>query len=115
MDTSSYKELWGEVKKYITLQVDYAKLTAVEKLTILVSRMAFVGVALALSICAFFFLSEALVAWFETVLNCRWLANLIVCGVVIVVILIITCFKKPLIIDPVSRFVTKLFLTPPKK
>ena len=115
MDTNSYKELWVEVKKYFNLQVDYMKLTALEKLTILLSAMTFVGVIIVLSACALFFLSAAFVSWLDTILTCTWLANLITCGIVIILILIAFCFKKTLIINPVTRFVTKLFLNPPQK
>ena len=115
MDASSYKELWAEVKKYLTLQIDYAKLTAVEKITILVSSITFVGIVIVLSTCALFFLSEALVDWLVTIVKCEIVANLIVCGAFLLLLLIVFIFKKPLIIDPVARFITKLFLNPPQK
>ena len=115
MDTSSYKELWGEVKKYLSLQIDYAKLTAVEKITILVSTMTFVGIVIVLSTCALFFLSEAVVNWLIIILNNECAANLIVFGVFVLLLIIVFLFKKSLIINPVARFVTKLLLNPPKK
>lgn len=115
MDTSSYKELWSEIKKYLTLQIDYAKLTAVEKITILVTSMTFLGIVIILSTCALYFLSEALVDWLVQMLKNECIANLIVCGVFLFLLLIVFMFKKALIINPVARFVTKLFLNPPKK
>lgn len=115
MELDSYKELWGEVKKYLSLKVDYVKLTAIEKLTVLLAAMTFVGVVIVLSACALFFLSAALVEWLDTVLTCKWLANLIVCGIVFLLLIIAFCFKKTLILNPVARFVTKLFLNPPTK
>lgn len=115
MDTSSYKELWSEIKKYLTLQIDYAKLTAVEKITILVSSMTFVGIVIVLSTCTLFFLSEALVDWLVQIFKSECIANLIVCGAFLFLLLIVFIFKKTLIINPVAKFVTKLFLNPPKK
>lgn len=114
MDVNSYKELWGDFKKYITLQVDYMKLTALEKLTVLLAAMTVVCVAIVLSACALFFLSAAFVSWLDSVLCCTWLANLITCGLVLLILFLVLLFKKILIIDPVTRFVTKLFLNPPK-
>lgn len=114
MEVTSYKELWNEVKKYISLQIDYAKLTAVEKLTVLLSAIAFVGVVLVLFACAFFFLSAAFVEWLDSMLACKWLANLITCGIALLLIVLVFCFKKKLIMDPVAKFVTKLFLNPPQ-
>lgn len=115
MDVSSYKELWGEFKKYLILQIDYVKLTAIEKLTILLAAMTFVGVVIVLSACALFFLTAAFVEWLDTVINCTWAANLITCGIILLILLIVACLKKVLIIDPVTRFVTKLFMNPPKQ
>ena len=115
MDVNSYKELWSDFKKYITLQVDYLKLTALEKLTILCAAMVVVCVAIVLSACALFFLSSAFVAWLDTIICCTWLSHLITGGIVLLIMFIILLFKKVLIINPVTRFITKLFLNPPKE
>ena len=114
MELNSYKELWGDFKKYITLQVDYIKLTALEKLTILCAALVVVFVSIALSVCALFFLSSAFVAWLDTVLCCTWLAHLITGALVLLILFIVLLFKKVLIIVPITRFITKLFLNPPK-
>lgn len=114
MELNSYKELWGDFKKYITLQVDYIKLTALEKLTILCAALVVVFVSIALSVCALFFLSSAFVAWLDTVLCCTWLAHLITGALVLLILFIVLLFKKVLIIIPITRFITKLFLNPPK-
>lgn len=114
MELNSYKELWGDFKKYITLQVDYIKLTALEKLTILCAALVVVFVSIALSVCALFFLSSAFVAWLDTVLCCTWLAHLITGVLVFLILFIVLLFKKVLIIVPITRFITKLFLNPPK-
>ncbi len=115
MDANSYKELWSVFKKYVSLQVDYVKLTALEKLTILLAAMTVMGIAIVLSACALFFLSAAFVSWLDSILCCTWLANLITGGVVLIILLVVLLFKKVLIINPVARFVTKLFLNPPKE
>ena len=114
MELNSYKELWSDFKKYITLQVDYIKLTALEKLTILCAALVVVFVSIALSVCALFFLSSAFVAWLDTVLCCTWLAHLITGALVLLILFIVLLFKKVLIIVPITRFITKLFLNPPK-
>lgn len=114
MELNSYKELWSDFKKYITLQVDYIKLTALEKLTILCAALVVVFVSIALSVCALFFLSSAFVAWLDTVLCCTWLAHLITGVLVFLILFIVLLFKKVLIIVPITRFITKLFLNPPK-
>ncbi len=115
MDINSYKELWSECKKYVTLQIDYLKLTAVEKITVLLSAMTYVGIIIVMSACVMFFLSAAFVSWLDTIINCTWLANVITGLIILILMIVILCFKKTLIIDPVTRFITKLFLNPPQK
>jgi hypothetical protein len=41
-----------------------------------------------------------------------WGANLIVGGLFIILLIIVYAMRKSLIIDPVTRFITKLFLNP---
>ncbi len=115
MDLNSYKELWGDFKKYISLQIDYVKLTALEKLTILCAAMVVVCVCIVLSACALFFLSSAFVVWLDTILCCTWLAHLITGALVLCILFLVLLFKKVLIITPITRFITKLFLNPPKE
>ena len=56
-----YKSLLGEIKKCFTLEGNYLKLTAVEKLSVLLSAVAVSLVALIIMACAIFNLTSALV------------------------------------------------------
>lgn len=107
---SQYGKLWDELKKFFTLQIDYAKLTAVEKLVIIMSSVAVAFVLAVLGACALFYLSFALVYVIEGWIGCEWGAYLMVGCVFIVAVLVVYALRKRLIIDPVSRFITKLFL-----
>ena len=61
MDSNSpMATIWVAIKKFIILNVENAKLTATEKLTILFSALAFYLVAIALVIVAIGFASMAL-------------------------------------------------------
>jgi hypothetical protein len=112
-EDNPYANLWKEAKKFFTLEIDYAKLTAIEKLTVILSAMAVVGVALILIACILFYLSSALVTLISAWLGgCMWGANLIVGGLFIILLIIVYAMRKSLIIDPVTRFITKLFLNP---
>ncbi len=107
-----YKSLLGEIKSYASVQFDYAKLTAVEKLSVLLSAVGVALVLLIIGACMLFNLSSALVAWLNELIGCLWASYLIVAALLLVVLLIVLKCRKVLIVDPITRFVTKLFIKP---
>ncbi|MDO5771050.1 MAG: phage holin family protein [Bacteroidales bacterium] len=110
MAENKYEELWAELKKYLTLQIDYAKLTTVEKLVVLLSAIAMVAVMLILGACVLFYLSFAVVFMLSDAIGSTWGAYLIVSGIFLVLMLVVYALRQKLILDPVSRFLTRLFL-----
>lgn len=110
MDELNYKEILAKLKQLLTLQLDYSKLTLAEKLTVLLSRMLLVLVCVLCGLFVLFFLSSALVSWLT-----QWfpvdVANLVVAGVLLVLLLIVVALRKPLIVTPITRFVVALFFT----
>lgn len=110
MTENKYEELWAELKKYLTLQIDYAKLTTVEKLVVLLSAIAMVAVMLILGACVLFYLSFAVVFMLSDAIGSTWGAYLIVSGIFMVLMLVVYALRQKLILDPVSRFLTRLFL-----
>lgn len=110
MAESKYEELWSDVKKFLTLQYDYVKLSALEKMVLLLSAMALFAVMLLLSACVLFYLSFALVYMISDMLGCVWGAYLIVSAIFLILVVVTYAMRKKIIIDPVSRFLTKLFL-----
>lgn len=110
MAENKYEELWAELKKYLTLQIDYAKLTTVEKLVVLLSAIAMVAVMLILGACVLFYLSFAVVFMLSDAIGSTWGAYLIVSGIFLVLMLVVYALRQKLILDPLSRFLTRLFL-----
>ena len=110
MAENKYEELWAELKKYLTLQIDYAKLNTVEKLVVLLSAIAMVAVMLILGACVLFYLSFAVVFMLSDAIGSTWGAYLIVSGIFLVLMLVVYALRQKLILDPVSRFLTRLFL-----
>ena len=110
MAENKYEELWAELKKYLTLHIDYAKLTTVEKLVVLLSAIAMVAVMLILGACVLFYLSFAVVFMLSDAIGSTWGAYLIVSGIFLVLMLVVYALRQKLILDPVSRFLTRLFL-----
>ena len=95
MIDNEYKQLWQQVKNHISLQLQYSKLTLAEKLTLLASRLI---------------LSGALIVALAAVVGETWIACLIVAAIYLVLLLLVFAYRHSLIIDPVTRFITKLLL-----
>ena len=112
MNEIDYKKLFTEARKYFSLEWDYTKLTAVEKMAILLSSIAFVAVVIIIGTYAMHYIFSALVSVLASALGCTWGAQLIAAGILIVLLLVVFAFKKQLIVNPVARFVSKLFLKP---
>ena len=112
MNEIDYKKLFTEARKYFSLEWDYTKLTAVEKLAILLSSIAFVAVVIIIGTYAMHYIFSALISVLASALGCTWGAQLIAAGLLIVLLLVVFAFKKQLIVNPVARFVSKLFLKP---
>ena len=112
MNETDYKKLFAEARKYFSLEWDYTKLTAVEKLAVLLSSIAFVAVVFIIGIFVLSHLFTALVTVLATALGSEWGAHLIAVAILLVLLLVVFAFKKQLIVNPVTRFVSKLFLKP---
>lgn len=86
------------------------KATTVEKLVVLLSAIAMVAVMLILGACVLFYLSFAVVFMLSDAIGSTWGAYLIVSGIFLVLMLVVYALRQKLILDPVSRFLTRLFL-----
>ena len=95
---------------YFRLQIDYTRLTAVEKVSLLLAAISVSLVMGLLCVCALFYLSFALAEVIGQWIGEEWVAYLILGGLFAVLMLIVYAFRKQLIINPVTRFVTRLFL-----
>ena len=62
---NAFRKLFEEGKKYINLQIDYAKLTATEKISVILGMSVLFAVILVLSVGAGIYLSFALVYLLE--------------------------------------------------
>ncbi len=80
-----YKHLIDSIKQSAKVELEYSKLTLAEKLSILLSRGIIVLVLIIFAACALFLLEWGLTHW---------------------------GYRKQLVINPVTRFVTKLLLNP---
>ncbi len=108
-EETSIKSLWNELKRYLELNIEYAKLTGAEKVTLLLTAMATVAVIGVLGILIFFFVSIACVHWLGNVMNIA-IAYSIMAGVYVLLLVVALVFRRLLIINPIAKFISRLFL-----
>lgn len=106
--TNEIKETFSQCKDWLKLEVEYTKFTVAEKLTMLMSALIIGAVCLLLGIVALILLAFALVEVFKLFMPIG-LAFLSVAGIVCVLIIILYLLRKPLLLNPVAKLITKLF------
>lgn len=107
--TGNIKSIYDNVKRWVELEIEYAKLTATEKLTVLMTTLIFGAVCLLLGIVILILLAFALVHAFESILSPA-LSFLCAAGAIIILILALFLLRKPLLENPISRLLSKLIL-----
>lgn len=105
-----FQHLYAELKRYIQLQFEYTKVEAVEKITILLSTLLVVGLVIALSLVVLFYLCFALAYALEPVLGSLALSFVLVSAIYILLIVLLVIFRKKIIVNPLVRFLSRLFL-----
>lgn len=109
--TDSFQQLYSDVKKYIELQTEYVKVEFVEKLTILLSTLLIIAVVLVLAITGLFYLFFALAYAFEPILGSLAMSFGIISGLYIILIFLFYLLRKRLVINPLVKLLSNLFLT----
>lgn len=107
---TDYIQLWDDIKKFFHLELEYVKFTAVQKMIIIFAAIAILTVIVILGGLALYFLSSALVYLIASWIGSTAGAYLIVSAILLTILLLILSMKEKLIISPIARFITKLFL-----
>lgn len=102
------------VKKLGSLYIDDARLTAAEKLTTFLSAAAVALIALVMGLAMFIFIAIGLANLLESVIP-PYLSYLLMAAFFALVVVVTVALRVKLIFDPISRFISRLLLTPPKE
>lgn len=111
-EESAYAKLYGEVKRLCGLEVENARLLLTEKLTLLLGRISLVAVSFVVSAAALVFLSMSVADFLLRGLAPCW-TYLIIGGFYVMIIVIVACFRRRLIVDPIARYISRVILDPP--
>lgn len=111
-EESAYAKLYGEVKRLCVLEVENLRLLLTEKLTLLLGRISLVAVSFVISAAALVFLSMSVADFLLRGLAPCW-TYLIIGSFYVLLIVIIACFRRRLIVDPIARYLSRVILDPP--
>lgn len=107
---SPYIKLWDSLKSFLSLKAEDIKLLICEKATVLISTLIVCVVATILGAAILFFLTFAAAQWIGESLGLAW-AYFIIAGFYVLLIALVFLLRRPLILDPVARFITKVILS----
>jgi membrane-bound ClpP family serine protease len=106
----NFQQLYDDVKKYVELQTEYVKVEFVEKLTILLSTVLIIGLVMVLAISALFYLFFSLAYALQPIIGNLAISFAIISGIYVLLIVLFMAFRKRIIINPLVRFLSNLFL-----
>jgi len=112
MEENKYKQIIESLKQSAKIELEYSKLTLAEKLSILLSRGIIVLMFIIFAACALFLLEWGLTHWLVQLTGHLWVGVLVSLAILAVLLLVLYGYRKQLVINPVTRFVTKLMLNP---
>lgn len=105
------KSMVSVMKEWLTMELEYLKLSAAEKISILVSTLVLVVVLFIVFMVVLIVLAFALVDLFCLMMP-HSLACVTVGGILMLLIGILYLMRNSLVINPITKLITKLFLTP---
>ncbi len=112
-NNQSIKVLWHSIKRLISLNIDCAKLTLAEKLTLFSTAAAFYVVVMLLGVIIVFFVSMAICHLLLQIMEPQY-AYLVMAAFYVILLVVVYAMKNVLFLNPISRFVSKLLLNPPQ-
>lgn len=108
--TDEIKNLFIQGKEWARLEIEYAKLTVAEKFTVLASTFIIGAICLLMGMVVLIMLAFSLVELFK-LLMVPALAYLTVAGIICVLAAVIYLLRRPLLLNPIARFITRLFIS----
>ena len=107
--TEEIKEIFSQSVNWAKLEIEYLKLTAAEKIIMLLSVIILGGIMMLLLLPVMLMFLFALAQVFVEFMPVA-LAYVTVGGIVLLLLAILFIFRKALIINPVARLISKLIL-----
>ena len=111
-DNNGLHRIFDTLRRYVTLNLDYARLTAAERLTVLLTTIAFYMTVVAAGTIMLIFISIG-VGHLLAATCIGKMAYLYVAAFYLLIFVLLIVFRRRIFIDPICRFVTRLMVKPP--
>lgn len=98
--------------RYLTLNIENARLSLTERLTILLSSVAFFLIALIFCTIAVVFFTSAIGHMLEESMAIEWVYS-IIGAIYLSIVAVLFLLRRKLLLDPICRFLSKLIAEPP--
>ena len=108
------KSVVADLKKWLTLEIEVMKLSAAEKVSVLLSSLILVIILFIIFMVVLILFAFALVDLFNLFMP-HSLACVTVGGILLLLIGCLYLLRTQLVINPITKLITKLFLTPREK
>lgn len=107
---NAYQRLAEQLKQYVALSIDNAKMGLADKLIVLLSTIALSLIVFALLTIAILFFTVAMAHLLAEIIPLVW-AYGAMCGFNLLLVIVIIMFRKQFIINPISRLISRLILS----
>lgn len=111
-EESAYSRLYTEARRLCNLEIENARLLLTEKLTLLLGRISLAAIAFVVSTTALIFLSMSVADFLLRGLEPCW-TYMIIGAFYVMIVVIVACFRRQLIVDPIARYISRVILDPP--
>ena len=102
------RSIFDQSKTWLRLELEYAKLTIAEKLTLLMPTLIIGFVCLLLGVVVLIMLAFSLAEAFRLIMDPA-LAYLSTAGVICLLLILLYLLRKPLLLNPIARLITRVF------
>lgn len=104
----SLRNIFEQSKEWLRLEFEYAKLTAAEKITILMGSLIIGFVCLLLGMVVLIMLAFSLAEVFKMLMSPA-LAYLSTAGAICLLLILLYLFRKQMLLNPIAKLITKVF------
>ncbi len=106
---SSVDALIETIKRYLHLRIEQVKFLGTEKLSVILAASVFLMVTILLAVIAVCYFSVALLQLLQSCVGLVW-ASVIMGVVMLLLICLIYLMRKRWILDPITRFLSRVLL-----
>lgn len=103
-------QLYDRVREYSNLSIENFKLLVTERLTLLLSMIALAVVLFGLVLSLLFFATMCVAHLLADVMPLAW-AYAVMAGFNLLLCVLAVVFKRPLIVDPLAKFISRIILS----